>query len=102
MTANQEDAFEVLVWQWINAIPTGCVATYGQIAVLCGMPRRARMVGRVLAKLPPDTRLPWHRVINSQGRISNPNPARQLERLAAEGTLVINGRVRLATYQWTP
>ena len=89
-----------LVWQMVNAIPTGKVATYGQIARLAGMPQQSRMVGRILSQLPKSTRLPWHRVINSQGRISNPNPERQKRRLAAEGVAVLKGRISLKHYQW--
>ena len=88
------------VWQIVYAIPKGNVATYGQVARLAGMPQQARLVGRILAALPKESKIPWHRVISSQGTISNPNPARQIERLAAEGVVLINGRVKLATYKW--
>ncbi len=54
----------------IRQIPRGRVATYGLIASLAGFPRNARQVGAVLKKLPPDTAVPWHRVVNSQGQIS--------------------------------
>ena len=88
------------VWQIIHSIPRGRVATYGQIARLAGMPHQSRLVGRVLSQLPRSTRLPWHRVINSQGKISNPNPERQQQRLAREGITLIRGRVSLKLYQW--
>jgi methylated-DNA-protein-cysteine methyltransferase-like protein len=90
------------VYQIVAAIPKGKVATYGQVAALAGMPQQSRLVGRILSKLPKGTKLPWHRVINSQGKISNPNPDRQRERLEREGVALINGRVRLKTYQWVP
>ncbi|MCB1647760.1 MAG: MGMT family protein, partial [Pseudomonadales bacterium] len=51
---------------------------------------------------PKGTRLPWHRVINSAGRISNPDPARQQQRLEEEGVVVSNLKVHLRTYQWRP
>jgi methylated-DNA-protein-cysteine methyltransferase-like protein len=88
------------VWQIVHAIPRGKVATYGQVARLAGMPQQSRMVGRILSKLPNSTRLPWHRVINSQGKISNPNPAQQKERLEDEGVVMLQGRVSLKIYQW--
>lgn len=91
-----------MVYQVVASIPKGKVATYGQVAALAGMPQQSRMIGRILSRLPKGTRLPWHRVINSQGKISNPNPDRQRERLEAEGVALINGRVRLKTYQWQP
>jgi len=56
------------IYTIIGQIPAGRVASYGQIAKLaeCG----PRQVGYALRKLPKDTLLPWHRVINSQGKIS--------------------------------
>jgi methylated-DNA-protein-cysteine methyltransferase-like protein len=54
----------------IRRIPKGWVATYGQVATMAGMPRRARLVGRVLQRLDPGTRIPWHRVVNAKGEIS--------------------------------
>ncbi len=93
---------ETRVYQVLNQIPRGKVASYGQVAALAGMPSHSRLVGRILSNLPRGTRLPWHRVINSQGRITNPDPARQLARLEAEGITLINGRVSLKTYGWQP
>jgi methylated-DNA-protein-cysteine methyltransferase related protein len=54
----------------IRRIPKGWVATYGQVATMAGMPRRARLVGRVLQRLPPATKIPWHRVVNAKGEVS--------------------------------
>ena len=91
---------EKAVWQVVNSIPVGQIATYGQIARLAGYPQNARLVGRILSKLPKNTRLPWHRVVNSQGKISNPSPERQLDRLATEGVTPVNGRINLRLYGW--
>jgi methylated-DNA-protein-cysteine methyltransferase-like protein len=54
----------------IRRIPKGWVATYGQVATMAGMPRRARLVGRVLQRLDPGTKIPWHRVVNAKGEVS--------------------------------
>ena len=56
----------------VKEIPRGRVATYGQIAVLAGSPRGARTVGWVLHGLPEKELqcVPWHRVINREGRVS--------------------------------
>lgn len=99
MPAATDHAIE-RIWTVVAAIPHGRVATYGQIAQLAGVPRHARLVGRTLSRLPPGSKLPWHRVINSQGRITNPEPERQRERLAAEGVILVGGKVRLKDYQW--
>ena len=98
--SDSADTSKHLVWQIVNAVPTGQVATYGQIAKLAGMPQQSRLVGRILSRLPKNSKLPWHRVVNSQGRVSNPNPERQLERLAAEGVIAVNGKIALKSYQW--
>jgi methylated-DNA-protein-cysteine methyltransferase-like protein len=94
--------FQERVWQLVAAIPSGHVATYGQIASLAGMPQQSRLVGRILSRLPSDTRLPWYRVINSQGKITNPDPSRQQRLLAQEGIVVILHKVRLKDCQWQP
>jgi len=99
MPDNVEKAREA-VWQIVHAIPSGRVATYGQVARIAGMPQQSRLVGKILSRLPSGTKLPWHRVINSQGKISNPSPERQAELLASEGVILINGRISLSTYQW--
>ena len=54
----------------IRRIPSGWVATYGQVAAMAGMPRRARLVGRVLQHLDSTTKIPWHRVVNAKGEVS--------------------------------
>src|SRR5262245_11636811 len=54
----------------IRRIPVGWVATYGQVATMAGLPRRARLVGRILQRLDPATRIPWHRVVNAKGEVS--------------------------------
>jgi methylated-DNA-protein-cysteine methyltransferase-like protein len=58
------------VYRVVSMIPTGHVATYGQIAAYLGNPRAARAVGWALRALPEAIDVPWHRVINAQGRIS--------------------------------
>jgi methylated-DNA-protein-cysteine methyltransferase-like protein len=54
----------------VRRIPRGWVATYGQVATMAGMPRRARLVGRVLQRLDSATNVPWHRVVNAKGEVS--------------------------------
>jgi methylated-DNA-protein-cysteine methyltransferase-like protein len=92
------------IYALVRRIPRGRVATYGQIARLAGLPGRARQVGYALHALPEGSVVPWHRVINSAGRLSLP-PDRggtdQRLRLLAEGVAVTEGgRVALAQRQW--
>lgn len=88
----------------IRAIPRGCVASYGEIAERAGLPRRARLVGRVLRESPDEPPVPWYRVLRSDGRIAFPPGSRgfreQVRRLAAEGVLVIAGRVDIGQHGW--
>ena len=58
------------VYAVVKKIPRGKVATYGQIALLAGLPRAARQVGLALRITPGSIKIPWHRVINAQGQIS--------------------------------
>ncbi|SFC15303.1 MGMT family protein [Pseudoalteromonas denitrificans] len=88
----------------IISIPVGKVATYGQIAKLAGLAGYARYVGYVLKNLPNETGLPWHRVINAQGRLSfKPGSERykvQYQKLLFEGITLTNGRINLKKHQW--
>lgn len=90
----------------IAAIPSGRVATYGGIAALAGNPRAARQVVRVLHIYTEKESLPWHRVINGQGRIALPRGggfAEQRRLLQAEEVAVDDqGRVDLARFLWRP
>lgn len=81
----------------IRAIPRGHVAGYGEIARRAGLPGRARLVARLLSEN-ADPKLPWHRVLRSDGRIAMPEGskghAEQTRRLRAEGVWVENGKVK--------
>jgi methylated-DNA-protein-cysteine methyltransferase-like protein len=66
----QGDAAVEAICAVIRRIPLGWVATYGQVAAMAGMPRRARLVGRVRQRLDPATKIPWHRVVNAKGEVS--------------------------------
>ena len=86
----------------VALIPLGRVVTYGEVAQLAGFPNQARQVGRILSQLPRDSQLPWHRVINAQGRLSFPPDSnayqRQRDRLEAEGVEFSRGRISLQRF----
>lgn len=90
---------------WVRRIPSGRVATYGQIAQLAGLGSHARLVGYALAALPEDSDVPWHRVVNAQGRVSprgTPGWDR-LQRALLEGEGILFGsdaRIDLARQGW--
>ena len=87
----------------IAAIPRGRVASYGQVARLAGLPKNARMVGPALGAA-GGLKLPWHRVMNAQGRIALPPSSRgyreQSRLLREEGVIVTKGRVDLKRFGW--
>ena len=58
------------VHQLVSLVPYGKVASYGQIARLIGYPNHARHVGKALAKLPQESNIPWHRIVNAKGEVS--------------------------------
>ena len=96
------------IYTVVNMIPEGCVATYGQIAELAGLPRQARLVGYALNVLPKGSRIPWHRVINSQGKISlrsegEGSDNRQMKLLKREKVKFNQqGVVDLKIFRWQP
>lgn len=84
--------FAQRVHELVKEIPSGQVATYGQIAAFLGSPRSARAVGMALRSLPQGSDVPWHRVLGAKGFITIQNfdhPAEeQAELLKAEGVEV--------------
>ena len=99
------DQFLMQIFAVIHQIPRGKVTTYGEIAKLAGYPGYARHVGKALGNLPAESTLPWHRVINSQGKISlkGEDLVRQRTLLIEEEVEVnIAGKVKLNKYKWQP
>ncbi len=92
------------IWQVVARIPSGRVCSYGQVADLAGLPRRARLVGRILSRLPQGSRLPWHRVVNAKGELSLPAGSEgarlQRNRLESEGVCFLGGRIPLSRFRW--
>jgi methylated-DNA-protein-cysteine methyltransferase related protein len=95
---------EARVCRVVCAIPPGRVATYGQVAREAGLGRRARFVGRVLARLPEGSTVPWHRVLRAGGQLAFPPGSeaylRQRAALEAEGVAFRGRRVDLASHGW--
>lgn len=88
----------------VEQIPPGKVAAYGQIAAIVGN-CTARMVGYAMASLPPDSPVPWQRVINAQGKISpradHESTEHQRQTLMAEGIVFDSqGKTDLRRFGW--
>jgi methylated-DNA-protein-cysteine methyltransferase-like protein len=100
-----EEVIEI-IYSLVASIPRGRVASYGQIAALAGLPRHARLVGRALREAPDDMDLPWHRVVNHAGAISqrnSPSSERSQRRLLeAEGVGFRGARVDMRRHRWEP
>ena|SRR2546425_7783842 len=95
------------IYAVVRRIPRGRIATYGQIAQLAGLGGHARQVGYALHALDAGDRLPWHRVLNAQGRASpraEPGGDRvQRALLEREGVRFdAAGRADLARFGWRP
>ena len=101
--------FNERVWQLVRQVPRGKVATYGQVALM--LPPTAgvdlesyrafapRWVGGAMAACPDD--VPWQRVINSQGKISErPGAEKQRLLLEEEGIEFVKDKVDLKKYGW--
>lgn len=90
------------VWKVVSEIPSGHVLTYGEVARLSGMPRAARRVSQALRRAPSGIKLPWHRVINAQGKISFPEDSsgwqKQKDLLEGEGVIFLKGKVNLERF----
>jgi len=104
MSTRNKSSFYHRTKVFIKKIPRGKVATYGQIAALAGNPRAARQVAWVLHSASDQEKLPWQRVINSQGGISLPRyGGYELQRalLLKEGVKFdSNDRIDLTRFQW--
>ncbi len=58
------------IYAVVARIPKGRVATYGQVALIAGNPRWARVVGYALHNNPAPMVIPCHRVVNREGRVA--------------------------------
>lgn len=103
------EEFHHQVWDLVRQVPRGKVATYGQIALMLPLPARVdidsyrafgpRWVGGAMAACPDD--VPWQRVINAQGKISQrPNAEKQRKLLEEEDIVFVKGKIDLKKYGW--
>jgi len=91
------------IYDVVKNIPKGRVATYGQVALLAGNPRWARVVGYALHVNPDPDNIPCHRVVNREGKVApgfafgGEGVQRQL--LESEGIIFdADGRIDLKKY----
>ncbi len=100
---SEKNAFES-IYDIICQIPRGRVASYGQIAVLAGNRRWARVVGYALHAAPHERDIPWHRVVKKNGEVigsaESAGGKLQTELLKGEGVGFVDGHVDMGRYQW--
>ena len=106
MVMNTTTSFTENVKSLIKRIPVGKVATYGQIAMHAGNSRASRQVAWILSSSSQKDNLPWHRIINSKGKISLPIGGgfeEQKGLLEKEGVeFDSSGKVNLEIFLWDP
>ena len=100
--SNATNSHQEAIYLTLSTIPAGRVIAYGQLAKLAGLTNGARQVGRILCNLPKASNLPWHRVVNAQGKISLPQNSvahqEQQQRLIAEGVEIKYGKINVRIY----
>jgi methylated-DNA-protein-cysteine methyltransferase-like protein len=105
--SSKRNTFKI-IYAIVSKIPSGKVATYGQIASIASPGLPARVVGYALHGLPEGSDIPWHRVINSKGKISyaatrNDHDSLQQKLLEQEGIkFTVQGIINLRKYLWVP
>ena len=95
------------IYSAVRRIPSGRVATYGQIAAFAGLSGRARQVGYALHALPDGSDVPWQRVINAKGEVSprsHPGWENYQRHLLEEEGVEFDGRGRIGLdhFRWDP
>jgi methylated-DNA-protein-cysteine methyltransferase related protein len=95
-----------VIYEVVRKIPSGKVATYGQVADLAMLSGKARLVGYALYQVDVNSDIPWQRVINAKGEVSK-SPARcggdalQRSLLEQEGVKFNKqGKVNLREHLW--
>jgi len=83
------DELERTVARVVRAIPRGRVLSYSRVAVLAGLPGRARLIGKVMGRI--GARVPWWRVLRADRTLAEEVAAQQARRLRAEGVRITDG-----------
>jgi len=92
------------VYKFVKQIPRGRVVTYGGLAKALRLRGGARSAGRAMAASPSGKAIPWHRVVGYGGKLLIREPYASLQRklLESEGVTLLESRVDMKKYSWTP
>ena len=97
-----EKTFNEQVYDVVARIPSGRVASFGQIAQMIGRPRMARFVGYA-SNNKASWHLPWHRVVFKDGSLCCGMADEQYRKIKSEGVKFDDERrVIMPVYQWDP
>ncbi|HOO29137.1 MAG TPA: MGMT family protein [Lachnospiraceae bacterium] len=103
MEQKEKNSFQ-LIYEVVQKIPKGRVASYGQVAALAGNRRWARVVGYALHVNPDEQAIPCYRVVTKEGYTAPGfvfgGPGKQQELLEADGIEFVEGHVDMRKYQW--
>src|SRR5271163_3050287 len=92
------------VYKLVKRIPRGWVLTYGALAKALRLRGGARAAGRAMGATPRGKGIPWHRVLGANGKILIREPYGSLQKklLESEGIPVVESRINVKKYLWTP
>ena len=92
------------VYRLVKQIPRGRVTTYGALAKALHLRGGERTAGRAMAATPSGKGIPWHRVVGDRGKVLIREPYGSLQRklLKSEGVELVEFRVDLPQYLWSP
>ena len=97
-TPFEKESFKQAIYEIVRLIPCGRATHYGAIAKAIGYPNFSRFVGKIMSQCSSDTRIPAHRVVNSQGYLSAKDafgaPGQMQKQLESEGIVVVNNKIR--------
>ncbi len=103
---NKLENYADAVYEYLQTIPKGQVATYKQVAEYLGNPGLARIVGNILHRNPDGDLNPCYKIVNSKGELSGRfafgGLNEQRRRLEADGITVVDNKVDLSKYQFHP
>jgi methylated-DNA-protein-cysteine methyltransferase-like protein len=92
------------VYNLVKQIPRGRVLTYGALARVLRLAGGARTAGRAMGATPRGQAIPWHRVLGATGKLLVREPYASLQKklLESEGIPVVESRIDIKKYLWTP
>ncbi len=99
----RDDRLFARIWELVKQVPRGQVASYGQIAEIVGQGCDARRVGYAMHGTPEGSGVPWQRIVNREGKISQPGAGGVIQRMRLEAEGIVfdkRGRIDMKRFGW--